>query len=437
MRPSTAVSKLAERLSWLVATVLVLLPFHAILTTWAGSNFGHLDFWRVWKEILLLAMVPPTFWLIWRTPELKKWLINSWVTRLFGIYILLHLALGTWSLANHLVNKTALIYALIINLRFIGFFVICAVVASKSDLLRRNWKKLLLAPAAAVVAFGLVQKFFLPYDFLRHFGYGKNTIPAYQTVDSNLDYRRLQSTLRGANPLGAYLILVISALSVYLRKNLKLFSLFMLGAFVVLFFTYSRSAEIGVAIALSLLAWWGIGKKVSSGRIVALFVALAILAGGSLYIFRNSQTVQDTLLHTSSSSIAPRSSNADRLQSMENGVRDVIHQPLGRGPGTAGPSSLRNASHGPRIAENYFLQIGQEVGVIGMALFIAINLLVAKELWVRRTDQLARILLASLIGITFVNLLSHSWTDDTLSYLWWGLAGIAATPILKWQAKAR
>ena len=422
-------SKLALKLSWLIAGIVVLLPFHALLTTWAGSNFGHLDAWRIWKEILILAMVPPVLWLIWRTPELKEWLINSWIPRLFGIYILLHLTLGTWALTHHQVNKTALVYALIINLRFIAFFIMCLVIASQNDFLRRNWKKLLLAPAAAVVAFGLVQKLFLPYDFLRHFGYGKNTIPAYQTVDSNLDYRRLQSTLRGANPLGAYLVLIISAIVSWPRKNLKLFGVFLAGALVVLFYTYSRSAEIGVAIALGLLVWWEIGKKISGRRIVALLAVLAVLAGAGLYVFRNSQPVQDTLFHTSSSSSSQRSSNADRLQSMKNGARDVIHLPLGRGPGTAGPASLRNDQPG-RIAENYFLQIGQEVGVLGMALFIAINLLVAKELWLRRSDQLAKILLASLVGLTSVNLLSHGWTDDTISYLWWGLAGIATAPIL-------
>lgn len=464
-------SKLALKLSWLIAGIFILLPFHALFTTWAGSNFGHLDAWRIWKDILLVLMVPPALWLIWRTPKLKKWLACLWITRLFGLYILLHIILGAWALGRHNVNSTALIYALIINLRFITFFILCLVIASHSDFLRRNWQKLLLAPAAAVITFGLVQKFLLPYDFLRHFGYGKDTIPAYQTVDSNLDYRRLQSTLRGANPLGAYLILVISTLSVYLRQNRKLFGLLGLGALVVLFYTYSRSAEIGVAIALGLLVWWGIDhsgiefedsnssakggiphgqsrgtlaklngkagstgidKKISGRRIIGLLVVLTILTGGSLYAFRNSQAVQDTLFHTSDSSTVTRSSNADRLQSIENGVRDVIHQPLGHGPGTAGPASIRN-NHPGRIAENYFLQIGQEVGVIGMALFIAINLLAAKELWVRRTDQLAKILLASLVAITFVNLLSHAWTDDTLAYLWWGLAGIAVTPILKWK----
>jgi hypothetical protein len=48
---------------------------------------------------------------------------------------------------------------------------------------------------------------------------------------------------------------------------------------------------------------------------------------------------------------------------------------------------------------------------------------------------LPQILLASLAGITFVNLLSHAWTDDTLAYLWWGLAGIALAPIITSRQK--
>lgn len=426
-------SKIALRMSWLVATILALLPFHAFLTTWAGSNFGHLDAWRVWKDILLVSMVPSGLWLAWRTPKLKKWLVRSWTIRLFGLYILLHIILGIWALSRHDVNDVALIYALIINLRFVAFFILCLVIASQCDFLRHNWQKILLLPAAVVVAFGLLQKFLLPYDFLRHFGYGKNTIPAYQTVDLNLDYRRLQSTLRGANPLGSYLVLIISALAVYMRKNSKTLGLSIAGALVVLFFSYSRSAEIGVAIALGLLVWSGFANKISGQRIALLVVILLTLAGSLVYSFRNSQSVQETFFHISDNSLSPNSSNSDRLQLMEDGALDVIHEPLGRGPGTAGPASFRN-DQPPRIAENYFLQIGQEVGVIGIAIFVAINVLVAKELWARRTGQLAKILLVSLVGITFVNLLSHAWTDDTLSYLWWGLAGIAATPILKLKA---
>ncbi len=422
-------SKIALRLSWLLAAILALLPAHALLTTWAGSNFGHLDTWRIWKEGLLLLAIPPAIWLIWRSPELKKWLTSSWIARLFGLYVALHLVLGAWALTQHEVNKTALIYSLIINLRFISFFLLCSVVVSQNNFLRRHWQKLLLVPAAAVVVFGLIQKFLLPYDFLRHLGYGKDTIAAYQTVDSNLDYRRIQSSLRGANPLGAYLVLIIPAFWLSLQKSRMWRWLGLLGSLVVLFFSYSRSAWLGLAAAGTTLRGITLKTFNSSNRIIVIVLLLTALLGGGIYLTNKSDEAQRALFHTSDESIAPRSSNADRLASMEAGAKDVIHQPLGRGPGTAGPASFRN-DQPPRISENYFLQIGQEVGLIGIGLFAAINVLVAKELWVRRSQQLAKILLASLVGITFVNLLSHAWTDDTLSYLWWGLAGVALAPIL-------
>ncbi len=428
MRPLKTPRTLAEKLSWLIASILVLLPFHALLSTWVGSNFGYPDGWRVWKEIIFFAMLPFAAWLVWHS-ELKKWFVESWIVRLFGLYILLHAVLGAWAYSRHQVNRSALLYAFIINLRFVAFFILCTAVCANSDFLKLHWRKILLIPAAAVVGFGLIQKLFLPYDFLRHFGYGKGTIAAYQTVDSNLDYRRIQSTLRGANPLGAYLVLLIPAFWTSVKKRWLKY-LIVIAAGIVLFFTYSRSAEIGTTISIGLVIWWGLAKKISSRRVVGLVLVLVIVVAGVLYVFRNSRTVQDTFFHTSDSSTSSRSSNADRLQAMKNGARDIIHQPLGAGPGTAGPASVRN-DHPARIAENYFLQIGQEVGVVGMVLFIAINVLVIKQLWERRADVLARILLAALAGLTFVNLLSHAWADDTISYLWWGLAGVALTPILK------
>ncbi|HEU4984309.1 MAG TPA: hypothetical protein VFT58_01605, partial [Nitrososphaera sp.] len=75
----------------------------------------------------------------------------------------------------------------------------------------------------------------------------------------------------------------------------------------------------------------------------------------------------------------------------------------------------------------------QEVGVVGLLLFIAINVQAAALLWLRRNNVLARILLASLVGITLVNFLSHAWTDETTSLLWWGLAGLALAPALPKQ----
>jgi O-antigen ligase len=191
----------------------------------------------------------------------------------------------------------------------------------------------------------------------------------------------------------------------------------------VLLFTYSRSAWLGAIVALALLVWYFLPNSLR--KMALLLAVVAVLAGaGGISQLRHNDTVQNTVFHSDENSAAYVSSNAARSSAMTEGLREVWQQPFGRGPGTAGPASYRNFS-APRIAENYYIQLAQEVGVVGLALFVAINLLLVNELWRRRRDPLALVLLASLVGITLVNMLSHAWADDTLAVLWWGLAGVA------------
>jgi hypothetical protein len=114
----------------------------------------------------------------------------------------------------------------------------------------------------------------------------------------------------------------------------------------------------------------------------------------------------------------------------------VFRQPFGDGPGTAGPASVYNGNHGSRIAEDYYVQIAQETGWLGLALFLSVVVLVAMELYAQiGISRLALLLFASLIGVSFVNLLSHAWADDTLAFVWWGLAGIALGKPLKGKSR--
>ena len=159
-----------------------------------------------------------------------------------------------------------------------------------------------------------------------------------------------------------------------------------------------------------------------------------LVAGGAIAIWRRNTVLENTLLHSSQLSLSPDTSNEVRVEAWSKGVKSIIKQPLGQGPGTAGPASFRN--NRPRIAENYFIQIAQEVGIIGMAIFMAISVVIAKYLWRLRSQTLPAILLASFIGLNLVNLLSHAWADDTLAYLWWGLAGVASASVqIKKKAK--
>lgn len=419
---------LAKYLSWAIAAVLVLLPFHALLTTWAGSNFGHLDAWRIWKELAIVAIFPFSLWLCLTSPSLRRWLKTDKLVWLCLAYAVLFVGCGFWALHKHEVNNSALIYSLLSNLRFIGFMMVVIPAARLSDFLHRNWLKLLLGPATIVIIFGLMQRFILSYDFLHHFGYGPNTIPAYQTVDQKLEYRRIQSTMRGANPLGAYLLVVLTAAASQLwrpRTRMIIGGILMAGL-LALGFTYSRSAWLALIPGIGLVLWYQ-NNRPDIRRWLAAALVLGVMAGSiGLLAAKHDRVLQNTFFHTDSSSVSAESSNASRVDALKTAAREVLHEPLGRGPGTAGPASARN-NHPARIAENYFLQIGQEVGWLGLAIFLAINAIIAQRLWERRSNTLALVLLASLVGLSLINLVSHAWADDTLGLLFFGLVGIALT----------
>jgi putative inorganic carbon (HCO3(-)) transporter len=200
---------------------------------------------------------------------------------------------------------------------------------------------------------------------------------------------------------------------------------------IALFFTYSRSAYIGLVI--SLLTLYYLLKLNKRRRKQFLIICGGVVVGVGLlaFAFRYNSIAQNVLFHTSNSSKSSTSSNAVRFSDLRGGLKDVAREPLGEGPGTAGPASVHN-SHPARIAEDYYVQVAQESGWIGLVLFMSINVIVFIRLWRKQADPLASLLLATLIGISLVNLVSHEWADDTLSLIWWGMAGIMLTPdILK------
>ncbi|MGH7157092.1 MAG: O-antigen ligase family protein [Candidatus Saccharimonadales bacterium] len=413
-----------------MAIILLLVPFHAFLTVWISSAIGHYTLLRLWKEFLLALLILGAIYLLITDKLLRRRVFSLNVARLIVVYTILLVICAMVALAKHWVTRKAMWYGLLVDLRYLVFFVTVLIIAAKSDWLRQSWLKLLLGPAILVAAFAVLQYLVLPYDFLKHFGYGPATIPPYETINHNVQHIRVASTTRGANPLGAYLLVPISALAVLLikeksRRRDK--TILGLGLLLALGFSFSRSAWIGAILAIIIAVW----LSLRSARIKRLAwqaaVVVVVIAGIATATLHNNHTFQDVFLHTDSASTAAESSNQGHSAAFKSAAKDIIHQPLGGGVGSAGPQSVYNNRPG-RIAENYFLQIGQETGVLGMILFIAICVNVGLMLYQRRADPLALALLASLIGLSLVNFLSHAWEDDTLAYVWWGLAGLALAP---------
>jgi hypothetical protein len=417
-------------LSWVsgfTMLILLLMPFHAFLTVWGSSIFGHYTALRLWKEGLLALCVVGVLYLMAFDHKIRTHTLSRRLVWVIMAYIGLNLISSLVVFSRHDVSNKALGYGLIVDLRFPIFFLVTWAVALRLARLRTHWQWLVSWPALAVVIFGLLQVFILPHDFLRHFGYGPHTIPVYETINHNKHYYRIASTLRGANPLGAYLIIPISLLVVRLlspKRNWRQ-ALFFLGALIVLAYSFSRSAWIGAAISIAIIVMVSV-KSQKIRRLSAIAAAVLLIVATGLFVtLRHNTGFENFVFHTQSNSQVKTTSDQGHASALRSGLSDLERDPLGRGPGSAGPESVYNSGHAPRIAENYFVQIGQETGWLGLFLFLLINLGVGYLLWLRRADPLALSLFASLIGLTFVNMLSHAWADDTLAYIWWGLAGLA------------
>lgn len=424
-------STLARLTAAIVGGIMIIAPFYAPITVFIASHFEHFDFLRIWKEIFLTFLgLAILVYIFLHLHRMKEYLNDRLIITCF-IYGFLLVGLSIYDAVSGRVAGPAIIYGLMINLRLVGFFVL-VYLAFKSHQLSQNfaWWKVVMIPAAVVVGFGILQMTILPRDVLSHIGYNESTIVPYQTVDNQDGFARVQSTLRGPNPLGAYLVVIIPLIASFIlmkhrRDRVRPLLLFSAASLMVLFGTYSRSAWLGVFIAgLTVLIVRNL-KRLVTRRALILGLAAAVSFGAMVLVFRDNYFFQTTVFHTSDKSTSTVSSNTQRANALEAAANDIWEHPLGGGIGSAGPASFRNNISEPRLSENYFLQIGQETGWAGLLLFITLTIMLWKRLYEKRNTILGLALLASLTGIIFVNTLSHAWADDTLAYIWWGLAGIA------------
>ncbi len=424
----TSTNSISIRIAkWCAMVIMALVPFHAFLTVW-GASFGlNYTLLRLWSAPLLLVLISiSAVWLV-RDKTMRDWARQSYVVRVIVVYTLLSIlmALRGWLLGY--VSGTALWLGLLLNLRYLAFFLAMIAIVKYYRTMRASSIRVVLVSALFVSAFAVLQYTVVPHDFLAQFGYSSSTIEPFETINNNPDFIRVASTLRGANPLGAYMVVVIALLAAFWPRLQRKVVWGIVGALCVgaLLFSFSRSAWLGTVVAVACVIGLQLRTRQQWRRagLVGLGV-LAVLAIGFVTLQQN-RVIQNALYHTDDESTVAVSSNDQRASALSNGAQDVIREPLGRGVGSAGPASVHNETAPARLAENYYLQIGQEVGWAGLFAYLAITIAVGYELWLRRSDRLALGLLASFVGLFVVNLLSHAWADDTLGFIWWGLAGLA------------
>jgi len=196
--------------AWFLCTIFFRLAIHAPLTVWVGTHWpDYALFVKAWKEVLLLIVLLLFVIDVTLRRQWQRWLSDR--------IIQLALAFALWHGVVALLVPTsglALLSGLLIDLRFVALGVAVYVFVSNCPQYRRWLLRMLGAGAVIVIGFAAAQ-LVLPRDVLVPLGYGPTTIEPYQTVDSNSAYVRINSTLRGPNPLGAYASTVLTLIVAY------------------------------------------------------------------------------------------------------------------------------------------------------------------------------------------------------------------------------
>jgi hypothetical protein len=411
-----------------VLTLLVVfggIVFQAPISVGFGVLLPHYSLIiKAWAEILLTIASGFALILLYQKRQLR--LLKDPLILLIILFVLIHLI----SLGLFWQGSKASISGLIIDLRYVVFFGLVYVVLKLNAGYRSIFIKVGVAGALVVLIFALLQVFILPADILKYIGYSTKTIVPYLTVDQNQSYIRINSTLRGPNPVGAYALIVLTLLTSVIvkkrpipkNKTQLVMAVLAVGGIVALWVSYSRSALIGAVIAVLIVivsALYGrVSKKIWALKlvIVAVLVVVALSLGGKTFI-------SNIALHDNPNGGSATKSDQGHLSSLSDGFNLMLHQPLGAGIGSTGSASLYTKS--PLIIENQYLFIAHEAGWLGLISFLIVFVWVLRRLWQKRQDWLAVGVFASGIGLAIIGLLLPVWVDDTISIIWWGLAAVA------------
>ena len=376
---------------------------------------------KSWKEILMLLAGLMALVLLHQNKKIQ--ILRDPIIFAIGAYGILHLVMMGYTFTGW----SSSLAGLAIDLRYVLYFGLVYIAMLLYPNYRPVFIKVGIVGALVVLTFALLQVFLLPKDILKYIGYNVNTISSYLTVDQNQNYIRINSTLRGPNPLGAYagLILALIVAAIVKLKKPKdkwpLVTVLLAGGIVALWASYSRSAWIAAVVAVIIILAVAGGKKLSP-KILAVVGMSAVLLVGSFLMLGNTKFISNIFLHENPNGGSSVNSNEGHISSLQDGLKQMVSQPLGDGVGSTGSASLYG--NNPTIIENQYLFTAHEVGWFGLILFVYIFTLVMMGLWKLRRDWLALGALASGVGLAVIGLLLPVWVDDTVSIIWWGMAAV-------------
>jgi hypothetical protein len=411
----------------------------------AGVRGSVLDVLSSWKEALLGACLL-VVWLGRDRPSLT-W---TWCDRLALAYAA---AVVVWALVpqawlgGHATHRGIVLGARHDLVPVAAYFLGRGLALTQRELSRVG--AVLLATAAGVAAFGLVDAYAIPLSWWRSSGapgwfhdqlgfhyFGLSNLPENFVYNTGNEHplRRLVSTF--LSPLATSYLLVVAlvlaaAWLVRRRPALVLWipvaSLFFAG----LLWTHARSSYIALALGLVALALvrreaW---LPLAAAAVLVLVVSTAFVKayphiGPETSFTRTELAEQRSHAHATGAGAGGGFSDAStssHLRSLRLGARTVLHHPQGYGAGNAGSTAARTGVE-IEAGESTYTELGVDAGLAGALLFVAWSVAL---LWI--VLPCTAWVGASLVAVFALGLQTDVIGAPWLAYVLWALAGAVVT----------
>ncbi len=384
---------------------------------------------QAWKDVLLLVGLARVAFDAARTRRLPfRPLLPDGLALAFAAIVVLYALIPQDALDGHATHK-AIAYALRHDLTGVGAYFLGRAVVPRA----RDVRWLVLAVAAAVAAWGLIDVYAIHLDWWRHngtVGYFREQLdfdygPGLSHLPDNFVYnngnekeltRRLISTF--LSPLGsAYLCAVALLLAPRTRRAIPLVLLAGVG----LLWTHTRAGVLGLAVGFAILAAVSRRAWPLVAGAATLAVGLAFLAqfpdiGPRAHFTPRELAYQREQAHKAEPTRLEPSAES-HLSELRDGIRTVVEHPQGYGLGNAGEVAFREGVP-LKAGESNYTELGVETGLLGALLFIAWNVALLVSLARARRSALA----AALAAVLFVAIQTDAYGIPWLAYCVWWLA---------------
>lgn len=412
-----------KKLSSAISLFLLLLPIHGFIKYYLDYKQQGGEVFSSWKEIVILFLLLKILFGHYKT------LLSTKVKTILIIYFIINIIYVIFSFAPINLALTSLKNY---SFPFILFYIVSCVHYNKKSI--RSFFNILIIITIFINIMGLIEHFIYRDYFLNVLGgidsYAGNGDIIYTSTSWTIGgFNRMFSIMGGGpNQFGTFNGICSSIfINIILSNKLNISKKWSITALIFslmgLLFSLSR-AGIAIFLVCSIISILQSNlqsnpkKAFSIGFIIIslLFLLFLIIRIKFPYI---SSILSDTIN-------GKEASSAERSNNIIDGLSFIISHPLGFGMGT----SNNNYSSNVYFAESSIINLGVEIGLIGVFIYFYLQLLLLNFLK-RNKNTFSNIAFPLLIACLIASVFSVNPYQIPSNYYWWIFVGLGFNPSLK------